>query len=108
MFDDATLTKDFKKQNFEAAWMLAGPIYCNKYGLHFVPHNKAEAQKKEGETSPIHYIFALDDSGSMGGTPWNNLINSFKQTIEKIKAKDTRNKTKVSLIVFGHQARLIC
>ena len=66
--------------------MIAGPIYCNKYGLHYVSHNKAEVQKKEGESSPIHYIFALDDSGSMGGTRWNNLINSFNQTMAKIQA----------------------
>ena len=81
MFDDISLTKNTKKQVFEAAWMIAGPIYCKKKGLQFVPFSQVKAQKKEEKNSNIHYIFALDASGSMDGHPWNNLINSFKQTI---------------------------
>ena len=58
--------------------MIAGPLYCKKKGFQFVPFRQVYAQKYEENNSNIHYIFALDDSGSMGGNPWNNLINSFK------------------------------
>ena len=60
----------------EQAWTIAGPIYCDKNGLKFVPFNKAEGQLNEQRLAPIHYIFALDQSGSMSGTRWQNLMKS--------------------------------
>lgn len=102
LYDDASQTKDAKKDLFEFAWQIAGKIYCQKYGLDYVDFNKADYQKQQSQTQNIHYIFALDDSGSMSGTPWNNLIKSFKETIEKIKSKDSgKDKTKISLILFN-------
>ncbi len=51
----------------------------------------------------------MDESGSMSGTPWTNLLNSFKQTIEKIKKMDAgTNKLKVSVIKFASSATLVC
>jgi hypothetical protein len=110
-FDDLPQTKESRKQIVQDAWMLAGPIYCKKHGLTFVPFNKSEDQRQESQSAAasIHYIFAVDDSGSMIGTPWNNLIQSLKETMEKIKAKDAnKNKTKVSLMVFNSNLSMIC
>ena len=56
--------------------------------------------------APIHYIFALDDSGSMKGSPWSNLTNSFTHTIDRIKMNDINNTARVSTIVFSSNARL--
>jgi hypothetical protein len=88
------------------AWTIAGPIYCQDKGYQYVPFNKADIQKQGVSNAPIHYIFALDDSGSMNGSNWSNLINSFTQTINRIKAKDSNNSARVSTIVFCDTARL--
>jgi len=68
--------------------------------------NKADIQKQGVSNAPIHYIFALDDSESMSGSPWNDLSNSFTQTINRIKAKDISNTSRISTIVFSRNARL--
>ena len=45
----------------------------------------------------------------MGGSSWNQLLASLKETIEKIKAKDqNRNMLKVSIIKFASSATLYC
>jgi hypothetical protein len=65
---------------FENAWTLAGPIYCKKYNMEFVPFNKAEIQKLSATLPDVHYIFALDSSGSMQKR-WNGLMKCFKETV---------------------------
>lgn len=36
-------------------------------------------------------------------------MQSFKETIEKIKSKEMiQNRSKISLILFNHKARLMC
>lgn len=60
LFDDANLTNNANQLRFENAWMIAGPVYCQNNNLVYVPFNKAEAQKMEGTSGPVHYIFALD------------------------------------------------
>lgn len=45
----------------------------------------------------------------MGGSPWQNLLSSFSTTIQKIDALDAgSNKSRVSLILFASNARVIC
>lgn len=36
-------------------------------------------------TESTHYIFVLDDSGSMQGEKWNNLMTAFSNTVNIIK-----------------------
>lgn len=48
----------------------------------------------------IHYIFALDDSGSMHGQRWQNLMNSFRITIAEIQSLPEAHKyIKVSVLI---------
>jgi len=73
-----------------------------------VPFNNAELQKKEAKAAPVHYIFALDESGSMSGSPWSKLLMSMKSTIEKIASMDAgKNLLRVSLIKFDDTASII-
>ena len=71
-----------------------------------MPFNKADIQKQGVVNAPVHYIFALDDSGSMSGSSWSNLTNSFTQTVDRIKTNDINNTARVSTIVFSSNARL--
>lgn len=59
LFDDATLGNDKNRMKFEQAWMIAGPIYCDKHGLEYATYSQAQMQKNRAAV-PIHYIFALD------------------------------------------------
>lgn len=43
---DCEASKNIKKDLFEKAWTIAGPIYCKKQSLEYVPYNKVEYQKK--------------------------------------------------------------
>lgn len=59
--------------------------------MKFVKYNKMADQIKTNTPTPIHYIFALDDSGSMkrntssGKTRWEDLMAAFNNTINDIK-----------------------
>ena len=88
------------------AWTIAGPVYCQNKGYQYVPFNKADIQKQGVTNAPVHYIFALDDSSSMRGSRWNNLINSFTQTVNRIKSRDSNGTARISTIVFCHTARI--
>ncbi len=47
--------------------------------MNFVKTNKVFSQIKA--TIPIHYIFALDNSGSMKGAKWNSLMEAYSAAI---------------------------
>ena len=50
--------------------------------MKFVEANQVDKQKLfAAGLSPTHYIFALDDSGSMSGSKWSDLMSAFKSTI---------------------------
>ena len=43
----------------------------------YVNYNQAESQMAIQEGENIHFIFALDESGSMEGKPWSYLLKAF-------------------------------
>lgn len=48
----------------------------------------------------LHYIFALDDSGSMSGQKWRDLMNSFSISVEQLKKINLTSKNiKVSILI---------
>ena len=55
----------------------------------------------------VHYILMLDESGSMGGPPWNDLMNSV-QTFLSILAGNHEYKTygRVTCITYNGDAIL--
>jgi hypothetical protein len=85
LYDDAK--DNFYLQNkkrFEEAWAIAGPIFCQEKGIQYVPFNEAQNQI-QSFNQKAHFIFALDDSGSMSGGSWNDLMKAVGETINKIK-----------------------
>jgi hypothetical protein len=63
-------------------------------------------QMKISVPTAIHYIFALDDSGSMsiatslGKNRWQDLMISFKNTINSIKLlKDAEKLIKITVLI---------
>lgn len=68
----------------------------------------SEQQRKDGLRGPVHYIFALDESGSMGGDNWRDLLISFNKAMIRIKEKDVyRKENKVSVIKFSDTANIV-
>ena len=72
LYDDANPNySPENKKRIESAWLLAGPIFCQKNSIKYVDYNDAESQKY---SSNVHFIFALDESGTMNGYPWSQLM----------------------------------
>jgi len=54
--------------------------------MNFVKSNAVNIQKETAlAVDPIHYIFALDDSGSMHGSKWNDLMEAFSTAIHRLR-----------------------
>ena len=57
----------------------------------------------------VHYIMALDESGSMNGAPWKSLLSSlstFFRTLEEAE-KHNPGMQKVSVIQYTKKSRVI-
>jgi hypothetical protein len=70
--------------------------------MKFVKSNAVDLQKKSMATTnaPTHYIFALDDSGSMSYQKWQDLMISYKAAIEAIKKIANSEATiKISVLI---------
>lgn len=54
--------------------------------MKFVEANQVGKQKLlAAGIIPTHYIFTLDDSGSMSGSKWTDLMQVFGNTINTIR-----------------------
>jgi len=53
------------------------------------------------------FIFVLDESGSMGGTPWDDLCRAYNTFIQMRKREQTGSTEYVSIIQFDSSARKI-
>ena len=50
----------------------------------------------------------LDDSGSMDGDPWDNLLKAYKKFIEQlIEDDDVKENSWVTVIRHNHEAELL-
>ncbi|KRX04478.1 P-loop containing nucleoside triphosphate hydrolase [Pseudocohnilembus persalinus] len=65
-----------------------------------------EKQLNISSTAQQHIIFLLDNSGSMKGQPWQDLMQGFKQCIQ-VKAQSNPNHI-VSVIFYDSRAYQIC
>ena len=79
--------------------MEAGPEYCQRNGLEYVDFNKKQSLMIVGG---VHFIFALDESTSMKGKKWLDLMKAFEKTLSDIiKFSQKNQKNKVSVINFA-------
>ena len=70
-------------------------------------YQEATIEKNYG-VPDIHYILMLDDSGSMNGAKWSDLISSvttFVETLENMSS--LKDKVKISLIIYESYSRII-
>ncbi len=70
--------------------------------MKFVGRQKLQEQKTSHHGKPLFLIYALDESGSMRGSKWNELMVAFKKsitTVQKMAAKDPQ--IKVSVMTFN-------
>lgn len=68
----------------------------------YVESNQVDKQKiATSGISPTHYIFSLDDSGSMTcNNRWNNLMAAFKNSIETIrKIPQAETYIRISILI---------
>mmetsp|Transcript_46309 Transcript_46309/g.107760 ORF Transcript_46309/g.107760 Transcript_46309/m.107760 type:complete len:1137 (-) Transcript_46309:94-3504(-) len=59
----------------------------------------------EAEKQACHFVFCMDDSGSMRGTPWEELTKAYTAFLDDRLAQDGENNDLVSIIVFNTSAR---
>lgn len=62
--------------------------------------------KKVANSSAIHYILMLDDSGSMSGKPWQDLKNATKEFLEKL-TKTKNPGDKISCVIYNSTAKVV-
>jgi len=60
-----------------------------------------------GETTPLHLVFVLDESGSMQGEPINQLKSAVKTIIRGLNLADNPT-TLVGIVAFQSVARTLC
>ncbi len=56
-------------------------------------------EKQLSNNNKCHFIFALDDSGSMYYRKWEDLMTSFKTAINKLIIQNTKNNIKISILI---------
>jgi hypothetical protein len=99
--------KEKNRKRFMAAWRRAGPLYCKEHQMEYVERNEISLIRGKGLEN-THFIFLLDESTSMMGEPWRNLLLVLKETLTKIKKISQKSEsTKVSVINFHEKARII-
>merc|ERR1712137_1423167 len=57
--------------------------------------------------TPFHFVFCLDDSGSMVGQPWQQVLNAYNAFVDDRLQQDFANET-LSIIVFNNSSRVHC
>lgn len=69
--------------------------------MTWVASNQLSTQKAAMTSSEhIHYIYALDDSGSMSGQKWTDLMKAYQVSINELKkVSDYKSKVKVSVLI---------
>ncbi|CAD8090887.1 unnamed protein product [Paramecium sonneborni] len=75
--------------------ILNNPLIC------FVPKNNYQEVVRHPK---IHYVFIIDDSGSMLGKRW---IKAKKSCLYCMKEISKNSNARVSVIIFNYQARII-
>jgi len=65
-------------------------------------------QVPSGSTVPgMHVIFILDDSGSMSGSPWNDLTLAYKAFLRKRVSDQGGQGDMVSIVIFNSSSRIV-
>lgn len=71
---------------------------------YLIKFNKSSVKKVDQN---FHFIFALDKSGSMAGSSWNNLMSAFNQFLNARLAAEPKNPDIVSVIFYASSAEIV-
>ncbi|CAF0730234.1 unnamed protein product [Adineta steineri] len=102
-FDVTNSTEELGKlkSKFLYVWGKTGQTFCDKYNMTYVTNNTPGPAPED-----MHYILLLDNSGSMKGTPWDNLLAACQVLI---KARvDGGTIDHLTVITFNEKADLFC
>ena len=55
----------------------------------------------------MHVIFVLDESGSMGGSPWKSLMDAYQAFLKKRMGDQGGEGDMVSIVLFHSTARIV-
>lgn len=75
--------------------------------MMYVPYDSETLQKQKkqrGFSGPTEYIFMLDSSSSMRGTPWEELMKSLREILAEISGNPSAT---ASIILFNGFAKTI-
>ena len=85
---------------FLTVWAKVGKEICRKYKMNFVLNNTIQPVEHQS----FHYILLLDGSGSMAGTPWNDLLSGVREFIRLRLSAGSNDR--VTIIVFSSNATI--
>ncbi|CAF0919988.1 unnamed protein product [Didymodactylos carnosus] len=89
------------KSKFLFVWQKVGHKFCERFDMKYVTHN---TQRPEAES--YHYILLLDNSASMAGDRWKNLVAGVNVLIKARMLNGTNDR--VTIITFDHRATFFC
>jgi len=83
-------------------WNLIRTNLCHYYKKnHNIIINDVEWYDRANYIQKIHLILLLDDSGSMTGQPWQDLIKAVNEIFQKIMKEDVLKTTKISVLTHS-------
>ncbi|CAM9184362.1 unnamed protein product [Ectocarpus fasciculatus] len=68
---------------------------------------KSAAPVPTGGRGGLHIVFVLDESGSMSGSPWHELVRAYKGFLDK-RVVDQGHDDTISIVQFDSSARVTC
>ena len=73
---------------FEKFWLKVGPKYCTDKKMEFI-EKYIPPSVNTAQTDPGVIVICLDESGSMSGNPWNNVVKGANDLIDFVKSDHT-------------------
>ena len=90
---------------YRKCWESHGPEFCRYYSELY---NQKISFSNVQEAQYYHFILALDGSGSMSGSPWQNAVQAASTFLLKLKQlENSFSGVAVSLIVFNGSAKTV-
>lgn len=83
-------------------WSKIGKEICSHFTMNF---SEVAVSNQKSSTCPLHFIMALDASGSMNGQKWADLIDSTRNFLD-IRAKEGSEFDIVTIIVFSENSTI--
>jgi hypothetical protein len=84
-------------------WSIIGEYFCSEFGMEYTAIAVDDKSLKSQE--PLHFILVLDESWSMSGEKWQELIKSVENFL-KIRQEIGSNQDLVTIVFFSGKATI--